>query len=269
MKYHGFALFAALLSFLWAADVSATAFPDGNIRKNDGFWNNINVYHMMHTANPFGASYDNTYLEVEGGARSGVLDLYYFFDVNEIFGWGSDKKEAGQFFTKIKPRISIDALTGRDLALGPVKEWYIATQYKGFNDGEYYAAGVGTDLAVPGVDLLQLCFWPTFVRFSGSSNTSYAGFEFSVNWYKKVWQMPGGIVFSYQGWMDYGFSNEYARTSGVPNSTPDQFQMFNGFFFTKDRYSVSFDVKFHHNFGYINQYHSDDTSYFAGLHYKL
>lgn len=269
MKFFNLLCGMAVLSALCVAGASATAFPDGNIRKNDGTWNNLNLYHMMHTANPFGPSYDNTYFEVEGGARSGVLDLYYFFDVNEIFGWGTYRDQAGQFFTKIKPRISLDALTKRDLSIGPVKEWYVATQYKGFNDGEYYAAGVGTDLAIPGVDFLQLCFWPTFVRFAGSNDITYAGMEVSINWYEKLWQMPGGVVLSYQGWMDYGFSNDYARTSGAPNATADQFQMFNGFFLTKDRYSVSLDVKFHHNFGYIDQFHSDDTSFFLGAHYKI
>ena len=86
MKTFSGLLAAALL--LGAGNLYAADYTDGNLRKNDNRWLNLNLYDMSNTANAFGPTYDNTYLEVEGGARSGALDLYYFFDINEILGWG-------------------------------------------------------------------------------------------------------------------------------------------------------------------------------------
>ena len=89
MKTFSGLLAAALL--LGAGNLYAADYTDGNLRKNDNRWLNLNLYDMSNTANAFGPTYDNTYLEVEGGARSGALDLYYFFDINEILGWGMEK----------------------------------------------------------------------------------------------------------------------------------------------------------------------------------
>lgn len=264
-----FAVACSLFACLPAAPALAADYSAGGIRKNDNTWMNLNGFYMMHTANSFGPAYSDGYFEVEGGARSGALDLYYFFDVNEIMGWGNYYKDAGQFFTKIKPRLSVDALTRRDLALGPVKEWYLATQYKGFNDGEYYSAGPGADLAVPGVDRLSLNFWPKYVRFSGKSKLDYAGLELSLNWYATLWRLPHETTLTYQGWLDYGFCNTYALKNASANQTGSEFQMFNGFYLNKGHYSVSFDVKFHRHLSYYNQNYSNATTWFAGVHYRL
>jgi len=253
---------------LCAAEAGATDYSGGQLRKNDNTWNNLNAYYMMHAANAFGPSYDMAYFEIEGGARSAVLDLYYFFDVNHIFGWGTYYKDAGNFFTKIKPRFSLDALLGRDLSAGPVKEWYFAAQYKGFNGGEYYSAGVGTDMDVPGIDFLQVNFWPKYVRFSEENKMSYAGLELSLNWYKTLRRCPSGAVLSYQGWLDYGFSNVYSIRQGG-SSTGDEFQMFNGFFLTKGHWSGSLDVKLHRHLSYSNANAANNVSFFVGGHYKL
>ncbi|MDD4005098.1 MAG: outer membrane protein OmpK [Elusimicrobiaceae bacterium] len=269
MKKTRFAVLAALAGSL-AAGLNAGARAEdyaADVRKNDGKWLSLNLYQADNVANSFGSAYNMLYFEIEGGARSGILDLYYFYDVNEIFGLGTYSSNAGQFFTKIKPRLSIDGITRRDLSVGPVKEWYLATQYKGFNDGEYYSAGVGTDWKIPGVEMLSINFWPKFVRFSGTDRMSYAGLELCFVWYKTICSLPWGSTLTYQGWLDYGFSNSYARSNGN-NATSDEFQMFNGFCFNKGRYSASVNIKFHRHFSYMNAQNSDETSWFFGLHYR-
>ncbi|MFA6584054.1 MAG: outer membrane protein OmpK [Elusimicrobiaceae bacterium] len=261
----------AFAFLLLALDATAGAFAtdySSDVRKNDNRWLNLNLYQMWHTANPFGPPYNNMYFEVEGGARSGVLDLYYFFDVNEVLGWGTYSRNAGDFFTKIKPRLSIDGIIKRDLAVGPVKEWYIATQYKGFNGGEYYSAGIGTDLAIPYVDMFHLNFWPKYVRTSGDDEMNYSGLEISLDWYTVLCKMPWDSNLSYQGWLDYGFNNSYARSNGN-GQTSDEFQMFNGFFWNKGHYSLSFDVKFHRHLTYRDTGNASDTTWFLGAHYHM
>ena len=257
-----------LLGLLAAEQSHATDYSGGHLRKNDNIWNNLNAYYMMRGANAFGPSYDMAYFEVEGGARSAVLDLYYCFDVNHIFGWGTYYTDAGNFFTRIKPRFSLDAITGRDLSVGPVKEWYLATQYKGFNGGEYYAAGVGTDLTIPGIEMLLVNFWPKYVRFSEENKMSYAGLEINVTWYKVLRKFGCGAVLSYQGWLDYGFSNVYSIRKGG-SATGDEFQMFNGFFLTKGHWSGSLDVQLHRHMSYSNANAANYASFFVGGHYKI
>ncbi|NLO91573.1 MAG: hypothetical protein GX410_06240 [Elusimicrobia bacterium] len=252
------------------AVLSAADYADGNVRKNDNRWLNLNFFRTMHSADAFGPAYEGSYLEVEGGARSGALDFYFFYDAFDLLGMGTYKTRAGDFFTKIKPRFSLDALTGKDLAAGPVREWYLATQYKGFNGGEYYSAGPGVDLDVPGVDLLQAALWPKFVRFQGSPDIEYAGVELSVNWCATiVRKMPWAGNLSYQGWMDYGVDNTYSRKSGGDNFTLSEFQMFNGFYWNIGHYSVSASVKFNHNLAYKSQYASSATTWFTGAHYHF
>jgi len=264
MKYHhALAILGAVLipTILPAADI--TEIEPGP----DRLWLQFNLYNMHNTANAFGETYTNTYLEVEGGGRSGILDAYFFFDVNEIFGWGDHHEEAGHFFTKIKPRLSLDGLTGWDLALGPVSEWFAAFQYKGFNGGEYYYAGPGVDLKIPGVDILGLCFWPQFLRDEQGADFEYTGLQASLNWYTVLLDLPGESNLTYQGWLDWGFLNNYADRR--PGGTPDEFQMFNGFFVNRGHFSVSFSVKFHYHFTYHYPENADATTWFLGAHYRL
>jgi nucleoside-specific channel-forming protein len=241
---------------------------DEGIRSRDNLWLQFNLYNANHLPNAFGDTYSDTYLELEGGGRSGFLDLYTFFDVNEIFGWGdqSQHREAGQFFVKIKPRFSIDAMTGKSLSLGPVKEWYVATQYKGFNDGEYYYAGLGMDLDIPGFEVFGACLWPAFLRESNGANMEYSGFQVSLNWYTTLTRLPWDSTLTYQGYLDYGFGNTYARGEGA---TRDEFQMFNGFFANHGHYSLSCSVKFHFHTTYHDTENADATAVFFGAHYRM
>ncbi|HPJ71970.1 MAG TPA: outer membrane protein OmpK, partial [bacterium] len=179
-----------LLSPLGSGPAAGAEYQVGERHKNDNIWLQLNFYSMIDAANAFGPTYKLSYLELEGGGRSSFLDLYYFFDINEIFGWGDLHAEAGNFFTKVKPRFSLDCIFARDLSAGPVREWYLATQYKGFNGGEYYYAGVGVDLDVPGMDVLGLCFWPQFLRTGEGVNFEYTGLQFSLNWYTLLFELP-------------------------------------------------------------------------------
>jgi len=247
--------------------IFAADYSDGALRKNDNLWLQLNLYNAHNLANAFGSAYEDTYLELEGGGRSGFLDMYYFFDVNEIFGWGSHKDEAGDFFTKIKPRFSLDAITRKDLSIGPVKEWYLASQYRGFNGGEYYYAGLGTDLKIPGFDVFGLCLWPQFLRNRQGADMEYTGLQISLNWYTVLFHLPHESTLTYQGWLDYGFLNDDGNDQ--ENGTSDEFQMFNGFFVNKGHYSLSMSVKFYHHMTYHDSNDAGATSWFLGVHYRL
>ncbi len=252
-------LFTALASLnLYGAD-----FTDGNLRKNDFTWGQMNLYSGYNLANfGGGKSYNDLYLELEGGSRSGVLDLYYFFDVNNILNLGERDEVNGDFFTKITPRFSLDGMLKKDLSVGIVNEWFLATQYKGFNGSNTYYVGLGTNLDMPGFDRFGANIFSAYDSNNWGSEMEHVGYVLALNWYTELINFDNGANISYQGWSDIGFGNKTASES-------TEFQMFNGFFYNKGHYSASYSVKFHDNAGYKESESSDAISHFIGLSYRF
>lgn len=132
-------LLAASATPAFAADYS------GDIHKNDYKWMQFNVMHTI-DQRPFTAGaedYNDTYFEMEFGGRSGLFDLYGYVDVFDIFdSRHSDKHKGQNLFMKFAPRMSLDALTGKDLSFGPVQEVYIASeQHRRQPDGKHDRSG--------------------------------------------------------------------------------------------------------------------------------
>lgn len=245
----------------------------------DFTWAQLNLYQGVNMAHGWADTYNDTYFEVEGGGRTGCLDFYYFFDVNHVLGLGDNavvgddatgySRNAGDFFTKISPRFSLSKFVPM---MGPVKELYVATRYKGFNGGDDYAVGIGSDLAIPFFDMFSANFYQVLVSANDGEDPSFenAGFVFAVNWYTKIYEMSEVMNVTYQGWSDYGFANSYTEDMGDPH-TADEFQMFNGFFFNYQKWSASASVKLHNHFMYSEADfgENDAISYFFGLHRRF
>jgi len=250
-----------LLSLLLAASMFA-----------DFTWTQLNLYQAMGLANPFGDTYDDMYFEVEGGGRTGYLSFYYFFDANHIFGQGENAfgmdspANAGDFFTKINPRFSLNFLSKDGIKFGPVKEIYLASVYKGFNGGENYYFGIGTDLTIPFFDMFSLNFYQKIDNTSFGAEMEPAGFVAMINWFTNVKKFNENFNLTYQGWSDFGFSNTYSEDNG---GEATEFQMFNGFFWNYAKWSLSTSVKLHNNFLYSSMNNHDATSYFFGLHRRF
>ncbi|MGL5040363.1 MAG: outer membrane protein OmpK, partial [Aeromonas sp.] len=139
-------LLAAAATPAFAADYS------GDIHKNDFKWMQFNIMHTI-DQRPFTAGqhdYNDTYLEMEFGGRSGIFDLYGYVDVFDILDNKHSDKHGGQnLFMKFAPRLSLDAMTGYDLSFGPVQELYIAN-LNNIADGQMEnQIGLGADVMVP------------------------------------------------------------------------------------------------------------------------
>ncbi|WP_462053467.1 outer membrane protein OmpK, partial [Vibrio cholerae] len=118
-------LLALSLLAATSAPVLAADYSDGDIHKNDYKWMQFNLMGAFDEL-PGKSSHD--YLEMEFGGRSGIFDLYGYVDVfNLTSDKGSDKNGKEKIFMKFAPRMSLDALTGKDLSFGPVQELYVAT----------------------------------------------------------------------------------------------------------------------------------------------
>jgi len=238
----------------------------------DFTWMQLNLYEAVGLANPFGDTYNDTYFEIEGGGRTGILNFYYFFDANHIFGQGENAfgaespANSGDFFTKINPRFSLTKLMGREKCFGPIKESYIAAVYKGFNGGENYYIGIGTDLAIPFFDMFSLNLYQKIDNTSFGADMEPAGFVAMINWYTNVKKFSDDFNLTYQGWSDFGFANTYSEDNG---GEATEWQMFNGFFWNYKKWSLSTNVKLHKNFLYSSANNHDATSFFFGLHRRF
>jgi len=247
----------------------------------DFTWLQLNLYEGVNVSNPYGSPWDDadtynlTYFEIEGGGRTGILNLYYFVDVEHIFGIRHEQKEGtspGSYFMKINPRFSLSSFIP---SMSPVKEMYLSTLYKGWNGGDNYYVGLGTDLSIPLFDRFSLNFYKMFQHLDGpnddgdiESSFEDAGWVVAVNWYTNVKKFSDDFNLTYQGWSDLGFANKYSEDQGDFH-VATEWQMFNGFFWNYKKWSLSTSVKFHNNFLYTDLATHDAISPWFGLHRRF
>lgn len=245
-----------------SAPAMAADYSDGDIHKNDYKWMQFNLMGAFNEK-PGNSSHD--YMEMEFGGRSGIFDLYGYVDVfNLTSNPSSDKADAqAKMFMKFAPRMSLDAVTGKDLSFGAVKELYIASEitWDGVNtiapdaDGNngtfgvnQQKIGIGSDVEVPWLGKMGLNLYSTY----DSNLKDWNGFQISTNWFKPFYFFENGSFISYQGYIDYqfGMKNEYS-TSSTGGA------MFNGIYWHSDRFAVGYGLKL-----YQDVYGIEDSSAF-------
>lgn len=227
-------LLAASATPAFAADYS------GDIHKNDYKWFQFNVMHTIDQL-PYSESeggYNDTYFEMEFGGRSGIFDLYGYVDVFDIFqNRHDDKHNQDNLFIKFAPRISIDAMTGKNLSFGPVQEVYIANLINvGGPDGLFEAmTGLGADVQVPWFGKVGMNLYARHVN-EGGGEQGWNGYQFSMNWFKPFYTFSNGSFVAYQGYLDHLFDAKDTSTDGTA--------MFNGLYWHSDRYAVGYGLKY-------------------------
>lgn len=107
-------------------------------------------------ANGIHSDVEQSTITAEYAAKLTYGDFFAFADRtnNDIDG--------NQTYFEVSPRLSLGAVTGQKLELGPIKDVLIATTWEG-NTGELnfnnYLYGVGFDLAIPYFQYAQLNFY--------------------------------------------------------------------------------------------------------------
>ncbi|AQW58768.1 hypothetical protein D0812_03925 [Vibrio owensii] len=231
-------LLALSLLAATSAPVMAADYSDGDIHKNDYKWMQFN---LMAAVDELPGESTHDYLEMEFGGRSGIFDLYGYVDVfNLTSDPGSDKADAdSKIFMKFAPRMSLDALTGKDLSFGPVQELYVATlmEWDGSNGGvNTQKVGLGSDVMVPWFGKIGLNLYGTY----DSNKKDWNGFQISTNWFKPFYFFENGSFISYQGYIDYQFGMD--DDFGALNTTNGG-AMFNGIYWHSDRFAVGYGLK--------------------------
>ena len=255
----------------------AADYSDGDIHKNDYKWSQFNIMYAYEEvprapSDPTG----HDYLEMEFGGRSGIFDLYGYFDVFDLTEHdGSDKEGDPKIFIKFAPRVSLDALTGKDLSFGPVQELYIATLFEwdgnsgsdsafkapNFTDGSFtrdeFATntakiGLGSDVMVPWLGKIGL----NVMGYYDMNAKDWNGVHVATNWFKPFHFFENKSFLSFQGYVDWQIGD-----SSFVNATPGQAEQsvigFLGLYWHSERYAVGYGLK-----GYKDAYLIQDSSVF-------
>ncbi len=253
-----------------SAPVIAADYTDGDIHKNDYKWMQFNLMGAF-DEKPGNSSHD--YLEMEFGGRSGIFDLYGYIDVfNLLSNPSSDKADASsKIFMKFAPRMSLDALTKKDLSFGPVQELYIASEITWDGATQKVDAfavnqqkiGLGSDVMVPWLGKIGLNLYGTY----DSNKKDWNGYQVSTNWFKPFYFFENGSFVSYQGYIDYqfGMKEEYSSASNGG-------AMFNGIYWHSDRYAVGYGLKLYKDVYGIkdtNDFESSGVSHYVAVTYKF
>ncbi|MRI31535.1 hypothetical protein EOPP23_00830 [Endozoicomonas sp. OPT23] len=226
----------------------AADYTDGDIHKNDYKWMQFNLMYAFDElpGGAFGSgdhSSNHDYLEMEFGGRSGALDLYGYLDVFNLSNSdSSDKDGFDKMFLKLAPRLSLDAVTGKDLSFGPVKEVYFSTllNYGGGKsaDGDHvenFFYGVGADVEVPWLGKVGMNLYSLYDMNAKKND----GYQFSANWFKPFYFFENGSFLSYQGYVDYQWGVD--KIEGV--KTDKGGATFHGLYWHSERYALGYGMK--------------------------
>lgn len=240
------------------AAISGNAFAAdrSDLHGSDYKWMQFNAMYSIGEKPENPASGDqHNYLEMEFGGRSGVFDLYGYVDVfnlaNESSNHGDKNPGTGKskLFMKFAPRVSIDALTGKDLSFGPVQEVYFSTLFNwdgligGDANGQNVGVnstfwGVGADVNVPWLGKTGMNLY----GFYDMNAKEWNGYQFSANWFKPFYFFDNKSFLSFQGYIDYQFGADEDKTAFVPK-TSNGGNIFFGLYWHSDRYALGYGLK--------------------------
>ncbi len=89
-----------------------------------------------------------------------TLEHYHAHQYGDTLFWIDLIKPDGQdhtYYTEIAPRLSLGKVTGRDLSIGPIKDFLISTVYEKAKDqGPQYLYGVAADLDISGFKFFKV-----------------------------------------------------------------------------------------------------------------
>ncbi|GGZ30410.1 MULTISPECIES: outer membrane protein OmpK [Shewanella] len=237
---------AAMSGNAYAADRS-------DLHGSDYKWMQFNLMYSIGEKPDNPATGDqHNYLEMEFGGRSGIFDLYGYIDVfnlgNQYTNDGDKNPGSGssKLFMKFAPRISLDAVFGKDLSFGPVQEVYFSTLFNWdglINDGDGTGVnssfwGVGADVMVPWLGKTGMNLY----GYYDLNNKEWNGYQFSMNWFKPFYFFDNKSFLSFQGYIDYQFGADENKTAFVPTSTNGG-NVFFGLYWHSDRYALGYGLK--------------------------
>lgn len=259
------ALTAGMTGVASAADYS------DDIHKNDFSWMQFNYMYALNEKPDFSPRSGHDYLEMEFGGRSGLFSLYGYVDVfNPSERESSDKNGSPKLFMKFAPKISLDALTGKDLSFGPVKEVYISTLFNwdGSADGVNNSFwGVGADVEVPWLGKTAMNLYGLY----DLNTKDWNGYQFSANWFKPLHNFDNGSFVSFQGYVDWQFGADAKYDSGVQTHSASGGAAFFGLYWHSQRFALGYGLKTYKDVYLLTdgEFDSSGVSHYFSATYKF
>ncbi|QYK00486.1 outer membrane protein OmpK [Shewanella psychrotolerans] len=246
---------------------NALAADRSDLHGSDYKWMQFNAMYSVGEKPDNPASGDqHNYLEMEFGGRSGVFDLYGYVDVfnlgNQDTSNGDKNPGSGtsKLFMKFAPRVSIDALTGKDLSFGPIQEIYFSTLFNwdGLNgDGVNTSFwGVGADVNVPWLGKTGMNLYAHY----DLNRKQWNGYQFSANWFKPFYFFDNNSFLSFQGYVDWQFGADDELGNEFVPMTSSGGNVFFGLYWHSDRYALGYGLK-----GFKDVYLLEDKGGIVGL----
>lgn len=164
---------------------------------------------------------DDIYLEYEYFGRKGPFELYGYIDVPKILTIGNSNDKGvwdhgSPVFMEHEPRISIDYLAGRSLAVGPFKEWYVAFDWiydhgsNKENRANTLYSGLGTDIETHSRVNLSANFYGRYQweNYGASNEYSWDGYRAQMKYIVPIGKFDNGASLTYIGFTNYDFGSD-------------------------------------------------------------
>ncbi|MCF5517295.1 nucleoside-specific channel-forming protein Tsx, partial [Pseudomonas sp. PA-3-6E] len=164
---------------------------------------------------------DDVYLEYEYFGRKGPFELYGYIDVPKILTIGNSNDKGvwdhgSPVFMEHEPRISIDYLAGRSLAIGPFKEWYVAFDWiydhgsRKENRANTLYSGLGTDIDTHSRVNLSANFYGRYQweNYGASNEYSWDGYRAQMKYIVPIGKFDNGASLTYIGFTNYDFGSD-------------------------------------------------------------
>ncbi len=162
-------------------------------------WSSTNVQYLYGTQYELGDSTRSVItLEHVNGWKYG--DNFFFLDVTNADRQGDDT--GTELYAELSPRLSLSALSGRDLSAGPIKDVLLTSTLEMGNGFTNYLYGLAVDLTIPKMPVAQINY---YVRQENGSGNDI-GSQVTL-----VWLLPfaiGSTSWSFEGFFDYAWGND-------------------------------------------------------------
>ena len=224
-------------------------------------WFHQHVQMVGETGARYGPTHiSDVYLEYEFSGTKGPFDLYGYVDAHKILGIGNDHDTGfwdggSPLFTELEPRLSFSRLLGKDLGIGPVKDWYLATDYildvgNGRNSRQntlYFGPGVSFDTHSRVSFELNFFFRRQFANYGAPNSFSWDGYRLQPNLIVPVTKLGGGNL-TYVGYINYDFGSDLGDKAG-PTRTDHAMVATNVLILSFTHLRYFFTARYFHNGG--------------------
>ena len=161
-------------------------------------WNSTNIQILRGNGFELGAD-SRTIFTLENALGWKYGDSFFFIDVTDPF----DAKDSS-LYAEFSPRLSLGAITGKDMSFGIVKDIMISSTLESGEGVRGFLLGFALPLDLPGFKFADINFYARSSDRSFVNDQTDTGAQITL-----VWNRPftiGSAQLTFDGFFDYAFS---------------------------------------------------------------